>query len=153
MPLYDADETLGPDSFNADDHADEIVINPLPRKNFPLHTQQPEQIFQILKNELLLDGNSKQNLATFCQTWESEQVHELMDLAVDKNLIDKDEREGEDQPDGCPEPERGRGLVGSGHGLMPRLGAPPSREHYEPKRDHPQHEGDAHKKAPPSDGA
>ena len=91
MPLYDADETLGPDSFNADGHADEIVINPLPRKNFPLHTQQPEQIFQILKNELLLDGNSKQNLATFCQTWESEQVDELMDLAIDKNLIDKDE--------------------------------------------------------------
>ncbi len=91
MPLYDADETLGPDSFNVEDHADEIVISPLPRKNFPQHTQQPEQIFQILKNELLLDGNSKQNLATFCQTWESEQVHELMDLAVDKNLIDKDE--------------------------------------------------------------
>ena len=50
MPLYDADETLGPDSFNAQDHADEIVISPLPRKNFPQHTQEPEQIFQILKN-------------------------------------------------------------------------------------------------------
>tara|TARA_Y100001934_G_C12278621_1_gene738694 strand:- start:717 stop:917 length:201 start_codon:yes stop_codon:yes gene_type:complete len=66
MPLYDADETLGPDSFNVEDHADKITISPLPRKNFPQHTQDPEQIFQILKNELLLDGNSKQNLATFC---------------------------------------------------------------------------------------
>lgn len=91
MPLYDADETLGPDSFNSQKHSDEVVLNPLPRKNFPKHTQQADAIFDILKNELLLDGNSKQNLATFCQTWETDQVHRLMDLSIDKNLIDKDE--------------------------------------------------------------
>jgi glutamate decarboxylase len=39
----------------------------------------------------MLDGNARQNLATFCQTWEEPQVHRLMDLAIDKNLIDKDE--------------------------------------------------------------
>ncbi|MEO1990359.1 MAG: glutamate decarboxylase, partial [Pirellulales bacterium] len=48
-------------------------------------------VCDVLTEELLLDGNSKQNLATFCQTWESPQVHKLMDLAIDKNLIDKDE--------------------------------------------------------------
>ncbi len=31
------------------------------------------------------------NLATFCQTWEEPAVHQLMDLAIDKNMIDKDE--------------------------------------------------------------
>ncbi len=91
MPLYDADETLGPDSFKAEDHADEVVINPLPRKTFPKHTQPAESIYQVMENELLLDGNSKQNLATFCQTWETEQVHHLMKLSIDKNMIDKDE--------------------------------------------------------------
>jgi glutamate decarboxylase len=48
-------------------------------------------VHQAIAEELLLDGNSKQNLATFCQTWESPEVHALMDLAMDKNLIDKDE--------------------------------------------------------------
>ena len=39
----------------------------------------------------MLDGNARQNLATFCQTWEEPEVHRLMDLAIDKNMIDKDE--------------------------------------------------------------
>lgn len=68
-----------------------LLTQRLPRDHFPLQPSQPEMVFQILSEELLLDGNSKQNLATFCQTWESTQVHQLMDLAIDKNLIDKDE--------------------------------------------------------------
>jgi glutamate decarboxylase len=39
----------------------------------------------------MLDGNSRQNLATFCQTWEEPQVHKLMELSIDKNMIDRDE--------------------------------------------------------------
>jgi glutamate decarboxylase len=39
----------------------------------------------------MLDGNSRQNLATFCQTWVEPEVHKLMDLTIDKNMIDKDE--------------------------------------------------------------
>ena len=39
----------------------------------------------------MLDGNSRQNLATFCQTWEEPEVHSLMDLAINKNMIDRDE--------------------------------------------------------------
>jgi glutamate decarboxylase len=42
-------------------------------------------------DELMLDGNARQNLATFCQTWEEPEVLALMELAVNKNLIDKDE--------------------------------------------------------------
>jgi len=68
-----------------------LMKRPLPHSKFPQHPSEAEMVFQILSEELLLDGNSKQNLATFCQTWESPQVHRLMDLAIDKNLIDKDE--------------------------------------------------------------
>ena len=50
-----------------------------------------EDAFAVVADELLLDGNSRQNLATFCQTWEEPAVHKLMDLAIDKNMIDKDE--------------------------------------------------------------
>ena len=39
----------------------------------------------------MLDGNSKQNLATFCQTYQDSAAMELMALGVDKNLINKDE--------------------------------------------------------------
>ena len=68
-----------------------LLTHPLPHDRFPDDTSNPDIIYQILSEELLLDGNSKQNLATFCQTWESHQVRNLMDLAIDKNLIDKDE--------------------------------------------------------------
>ncbi len=63
----------------------------LPRFRFPSSEMAPEHAFQVVHDELMLDGNSRQNLATFCQTWEEPQVHELMDLCIDKNMIDKDE--------------------------------------------------------------
>jgi glutamate decarboxylase len=63
----------------------------LPKYRFPTHETVPEIAFQVIQDELLLDGNARQNLATFCQTWEEPQVHKLMDLSIDKNLMDKDE--------------------------------------------------------------
>jgi glutamate decarboxylase len=71
--------------------ADFLLTDDLPREHFPVFGGSPQAIHQAIKDELLLDGNAKQNLATFCQTWESPEVHDLMDLAIDKNLIDKDE--------------------------------------------------------------
>ncbi len=63
----------------------------LPSQRFPDSQMRPEDAFEGISAELLLDGNASQNLATFCQTWEDPQVHKLMDLAINKNLIDKDE--------------------------------------------------------------
>ena len=68
-----------------------LLTDDLPRDQFPSPGSSPRAISQAIKDELLLDGNAKQNLATFCQTWEAPEVHELMALAIDKNLIDKDE--------------------------------------------------------------
>src|SRR5690606_32391263 len=53
--------------------------------------QNPRNVFYAVRDELMLDGNSRQNLATFCQTWVDEEIHQLMDLSIDKNMIDKDE--------------------------------------------------------------
>src|SRR6202167_6685578 len=39
----------------------------------------------------MLDGNARQNLATFCQTWAEPESLALMALSVNKNMIDKDE--------------------------------------------------------------
>ena len=65
--------------------------DPLPRDRFPVDGRAAETTVPLLKEELLLDGNSKQNLATFCQTYQGSAAMELMALGVDKNLIDKDE--------------------------------------------------------------
>ena len=68
-----------------------LLTAALPRDHFPATGGPAQVIHQVIAEELLLDGNSKQNLATFCQTWEAPEVHSLMDLAIDKNLVDKDE--------------------------------------------------------------
>ena len=51
----------------------------------------PSVIAQMIKDELLLDGNARQNFATFCSTWLEPEIHDLMDMCIDKNMIDKDE--------------------------------------------------------------
>ncbi len=63
----------------------------LPKYRIPQESSPAGTILEILKDELNLDGNAKQNLATFCQTYEDDAIRELMDLCINKNMIDKDE--------------------------------------------------------------
>jgi glutamate decarboxylase len=63
----------------------------LPRKRVPQGSSDPREVRKLVSNELLLDGNAGQNLATFCTTYDDEDVRYLMDLAINKNMIDKDE--------------------------------------------------------------
>jgi glutamate decarboxylase len=51
----------------------------------------PEVAYQVIHDELLLDGSSRLNLATFVTTWMEPQARVLMAECVDKNMIDKDE--------------------------------------------------------------
>jgi glutamate decarboxylase len=64
---------------------------PLPKFNFPQNEQRPADIRQLVEDELFLDGNPRQNLATFCQTYEEDEVRHIMNLAIDRNMIDKTE--------------------------------------------------------------
>ena len=72
-------------------YADKALKAPLPSTHCPTEEMRPSDVMQAISDELMLDGNARQNLATFCQTWEEPEVHQLMDLCIDKNLIDKDE--------------------------------------------------------------
>jgi glutamate decarboxylase len=47
--------------------------------------------YQIVHDELLLDGNARLNLATFVTTWMEREAEVLMAECAAKNLIDKDE--------------------------------------------------------------
>ncbi|MEO2039067.1 MAG: pyridoxal-dependent decarboxylase, partial [Martelella sp.] len=63
----------------------------MPKTEFPQKTRAPRSAYAAVKDELMMDGNARQNLATFCQTWEEPEVHQLMDDCIDKNMVDKDE--------------------------------------------------------------
>ena len=58
---------------------------------FPDRRRDPQAVYQTIHDQLILDGNSRQNLATFCTTWIESEVQQLMDESADKNMIDKDE--------------------------------------------------------------
>ena len=76
--------------------ADDIYASPellaeAPLGDFPKGEMHPRNAFSLVRDELMLDGNSRQNLATFCQTWEEPELHQLMEHCLDKNMVDKDE--------------------------------------------------------------
>jgi glutamate decarboxylase len=64
---------------------------PAPKFTIPESEMQPRQAYQIVHDELMLDGNSRLNLATFVTTWIEPEARELMAETFDKNMIDKDE--------------------------------------------------------------
>src|SRR5580704_14033693 len=61
------------------------------KHKFPKDGVDRAAAYQLIHDELLLDGNSRQNLATFCQTWVEPEVGQLMQECLDKNLVDRDE--------------------------------------------------------------
>ncbi len=63
----------------------------LPKYRLPAHESPAAAIYNLVHDELLLDGNSRQNLATFCTTWSEPEARALMGESIDKNMIDKDE--------------------------------------------------------------
>ncbi len=62
-----------------------------PKRRIPEQEMPPFDAYQLVHDEVGLDGNSRLNLATFCQTWVEPEVHRLMNECIDKNVIDKDE--------------------------------------------------------------
>ncbi len=77
--------------FLDDVYASEDLSVRMPKHQFPEGERDPRHVYQAVHDELMLDGNSRQNLATFCSTWIEPEVYKLMDECVDKNMIDKDE--------------------------------------------------------------
>jgi glutamate decarboxylase len=83
-----------------DDRDAELDINPvyvreagrkIPRYRMPDRGMLPDTALQVVRDELILDGNARLNLATFVTTWMEPQAAQLMSECFDKNMIDKDE--------------------------------------------------------------
>ena len=64
---------------------------PIPKYRMPERGAHREAVYRLIHDELLLDGSSRLNLATFVTTWMEPEADRLMAEAFDKNMIDKDE--------------------------------------------------------------
>lgn len=90
MPLHARDKIHAKLDDSIFGSKDASVV--MPKYKFPRGRNPRRRCLRgAVRDELFLDGNARQNLATFCQTWEEPQIHALMDLSIDKNMIDKDE--------------------------------------------------------------
>ena len=77
----------------------EVAVPPLyglegtaiPRHDIGREPLPPDVAYQIVHDELMLDGNARLNVATFVTTAMEPQAERLMAECFDKNMIDKDE--------------------------------------------------------------
>ncbi|MEU7031572.1 glutamate decarboxylase [Streptomyces sp. NPDC046275] len=101
MPLHKGPDETAPDT----ERFRRLALNPFygeadpvggmteapPRHRLPDRPMPPMNAYQMVHDELMLDGNSRLNLATFVTTWMEPQAGVLMAECRDKNMIDKDE--------------------------------------------------------------
>lgn len=86
---------------SAQDSSAELTVKPifaqpgeattLPKFEIPEGMMSGETAYQIVHDEVMLDGNSRLNLATFVSTWMDDHALKLYSETADKNMIDKDE--------------------------------------------------------------
>jgi glutamate decarboxylase len=57
----------------------------------PEHPISKDAAYQIISDELMLDGNPRLNLASFVTTWMEPECNKLIMESLNKNYIDMDE--------------------------------------------------------------
>lgn len=77
-------------------YLDPIFGNPnedadLPKYKLARKSMQADVAYRMVKDELEDEGNARQNLATFCQTYMEPEATQLMAETLEKNAIDKSE--------------------------------------------------------------
>jgi glutamate decarboxylase len=72
-------------------YARQWLLGPAPRHSIPEDGMPPSTAYHLIHDELIFDGSSRFNLATFCSTWMDDEARRLMTETFDKNMIDKDE--------------------------------------------------------------
>lgn len=65
---------------------EEVLLSSLRKESV-----SPKVAYQLLKDQLIDEGNARQNLATFCQTYMEPEASQLMAETMEKNAIDKSE--------------------------------------------------------------
>jgi glutamate decarboxylase len=83
--LRDEEQVLTPT------YGQRLLRKSLPRYELPESEMSPQTAYNVVHDELILDGNARLNLATFVTTWMEPEARLLMAETFDKNMIDKDE--------------------------------------------------------------
>jgi len=92
VPLHtDARQSREPAEFDINPLYVRLAHAPVPRHSLPREPMLPGTAAQVVRDELLLDGNARLNLATFVTTWMEPEAQVLMTECLEKNMIDKDE--------------------------------------------------------------
>jgi glutamate decarboxylase len=85
-------DELGPDGATLTPrYAQRSLTEAIPKYELGESGMDPDSAYQLIHDELLLDGSSRLNLATFVSTWMEPQAEKLMAECFSKNMIDKDE--------------------------------------------------------------
>lgn len=72
-------------------YASKEMASEIPKFKLPQKEMSSKIAYDLIHDELMLDGNSRLNLATFVTTWMEPEAKALMSETLDKNMIDKDE--------------------------------------------------------------
>ncbi|KAL8158808.1 hypothetical protein V2J09_000345 [Rumex salicifolius] len=112
--------------------ASRYVRTCLPRFKIPEQSIPKDAAYQIINDELMLDGNPRLNLASFVTTWMEPECDKLIMSSINKNYVDMDEYPWTklqnrcvnmiarmfNAPLGDSEVARGVGTVGSSEAIM-----------------------------------
>ncbi|KAJ8554083.1 hypothetical protein K7X08_024761 [Anisodus acutangulus] len=71
--------------------ASRYVQESLPKFKIPNNSMPKEAAYQIVNDELMLDGNPRLNLASFVSTWMEPECDKLIMSSINKNYVDMDE--------------------------------------------------------------
>ena len=63
----------------------------IPKYTLSKKSIAPNVAYRLIKDDLLDEGNARQNLCTFCQTYMDDEAVKLMSETLEKNAIDKSE--------------------------------------------------------------
>ncbi|HGI6465322.1 TPA: pyridoxal-dependent decarboxylase, partial [Listeria monocytogenes] len=89
--LYSEDDKRKQESYRIPLFGSEEESTSIPKYVLKKEPMEPRIAYQLVKDQLMDEGNARQNLATFCQTYMEKEAEILMAETLEKNAIDKSE--------------------------------------------------------------
>ena len=84
-------ENAADDTSIAPAYAGRYLHTEVPKHRLADGSASAEAAYRVIHDELMLEGSSRLNMATFVTTWMEPEAERLMAETFDKNMIDKDE--------------------------------------------------------------
>lgn len=88
VPIHGLDRTQ---SHLSSSYGSRYMSTSVPKYELPEEQMPADAVYQIIHDEMNLDGNPALNLATFVTTWMEPQANTLIAETLNKNYVDQDE--------------------------------------------------------------